>query len=339
MNTLSQHRKQCAWSVIAVVGCLVGQSPASADDEVLADETAEKQAIQQPHMIDLGVNFDSNLFERSANTWVIQGGGQGGVIRMNGGVIVAVQQGDSRGPESPALLKARAAGQKRIERIGSACGLSDAQRKRLELAVESDARRFAAEIDTTRARYQGRQVNMNDPAGQKEWHAFQQDVQRCRERLRQIFDSGSLLVTSLGTTLDERQLASLHEEQSSRRAYQWKALVAEALAKLDDTLALNEEQHDAIEKVLVAREPPLRAEMAPNALADSNLRRNLVLMVLAEVDAKELRATVSERQWRTLGNLTSQGRAMRSWIEQQGVLESSGASASEATKHIRARSR
>lgn len=330
MNTLFRHRTQWAW--IAVVVCLVGQSPAMADDEVLSEESAENQARQQPHMIDLGVNFDSNLFERNANTWVIQGAMQlNGGIRQNGGVVI-LEQGDSQVPESPALLKARAAGQKRIERIGSACGLSDAQRKRLELAVESDARRFAADIDATRDRYRGRQVNMNDPIGQKEWHAFQQDVQRCRERLRQLFDSGSLLVTSLGTTLDDRQLARLREEQSARRAYQWKALVAEALVRLDDTLALNEEQHDAIEKLLLAREPALRNELAQNALADMNLRRNLVLMVLADVDAKELRATVSERQWRTLGGLTAQGRAMKSWIEQQGVLETSDSGAAESTR-------
>jgi hypothetical protein len=312
---------------------------ARADDEVLADETPENTAQRQPHVIDLGVNFDTNLFDRNGNSWTIRGGNvaiRGQIVRGGRGGNLVIMDAAAPEPESPALARARGAGQKRIEQIDSACGLSDAQRARLELAVESDARRFAADIDATRARYQGRQVNMNDPAGQKEWHAFQQDVQRCRERLRQLFDSSSLLVTSLGTTLDEQQFASLFEEQSARRTYQWKALVAEALTRLDDTLALNETQHAAIEAFLIDREPPLRSDIAPKAIADSNLRRNLVLMVLAEVDAKELRAAVSDRQWRTLGGLTSQGRAMRSWIEQQGVLET-GTTKTKSQSRVRSR--
>ena len=43
-------------------------------------------------------------------------------------------------------------------------------------------------------------------------------------------------------------------------------------------------------------------------------------MVLSAGDARSIRAAVSERQWRTLSQLMNQGRAMRSWIEQQGVL-------------------
>jgi len=47
----------------------------------------------------------------------------------------------------------------------------------------------------------------------------------------------------------------------------------------------------------------------------------LVLMVLAEVDAKPIRAAVSERQWKGLAPMLNQGRAMRSAIEAQGFLE------------------
>jgi hypothetical protein len=49
-----------------------------------------------------------------------------------------------------------------------------------------------------------------------------------------------------------------------------------------------------------------------------------VYLVLAEVDAKALRGMLEERQWRSLTKLSNQGRAMRSWLEQQGLLEQSG---------------
>ena len=51
------------------------------------------------------------------------------------------------------------------------------------------------------------------------------------------------------------------------------------------------------------------------------MRHMLVAMVLSEADTNRIRAAVSERQWRTLKQLMNQGKAMQSWIEQQGILE------------------
>ena len=313
------RRVFCTMAMLAAVAtspCL-----SWADDEVIADESPDAQPEREVHLVDLGSNFDTNLFERNGNSWTIRGGG---VVRIQVNGRMQVQTAERRTNESPALARARSAGMKRLEHVESACDLSDAQRRRLALAIESDAHRFAGEIDAVRSRYLGRHVNMNDRDGQKEWHAFQQDVQRCRQRLRQLYDEGSLFTSVLQATLDERQLARFLEEQAARRAYHWRALVAEALARLDDTLALSETQHETLEKLLLERTPALRIEGESPSFNDSNLRRQIVFMVLADVDAKKLKAAVSERQWKTLGNLTAQGRAMRSWIEAQGVLEPSG---------------
>jgi hypothetical protein len=47
----------------------------------------------------------------------------------------------------------------------------------------------------------------------------------------------------------------------------------------------------------------------------------LVFMVLSEVEAKRLQSVVSDRQWQVLAQLANQGKAMRSHIEAQGLLE------------------
>ena len=312
---------QCAVCVLACANALWAGMPVaySGDDDVVREPAAAGLQVRQPHMIDLGANFDANLFEQMGNGWVIRGGAgvviQGNRIQSVPGAAAAVSR------ESPGFSRARALGEKKLERIDTACGLSPEQRRQLGLAIESDARRFAAQTDAVRSRYQGREVNMNEPEGQKAWHAFQQDVQRCRDRLRRLFGEGSFFVTVLGGVLDERQLACLKTEEAARRAFHWRAMVAEVLAKLDDTLALTRQQHEAVERLLIAREPMLRIDVAAQMRDDANLRRQLVLLVLSEVDAPALKGTVNERQWRGLSTLTAQGRAMRSWIEQQGVLE------------------
>lgn len=311
--------------LVALIGGPWASLPAArgGDDDIVGEPRLDGQQARQPHMIDLGANFDANLFEQRGNGWVIRGGGR--VIVGGNGQVVVGQGGPAAAARgSPGFSRARSLGEKKLERIESACGLSAEQRRQLGMAIESDARRFAAEIDAVRTRYQGREVNMNEPAGQKEWHTFQQDVQRCRDRLRGLFGSGSFFAAVLGSTLDERQLACLAEEQAARRSFHWRAMVAEALAKLDDTLSLTQQQHEAIERLLLARQPALRIDEAGQTRDDANLRRQLVLLVLSEVDAKALKAAVNDRQWRGLSTLTAQGRAMRSWIEQQGVLERPG---------------
>jgi len=92
------------------------------------------------------------------------------------------------------------------------------------------------------------------------------------------------------------------------------------MRKYDDTLGLDQRQHDEIEKLLLEREPPLRVEGRFNRNA-AQAQQMFVLMVLSEVEAERLQSVVNDRQWRVLAQLANQGKAMRSYIEAQGLLE------------------
>jgi hypothetical protein len=292
--------------VVPLAAALVcGGAAVAIDDDVILEAGPEDGGQRQPHLIDLGGNFDANLFEQRGG-WVLRSG-EG--------------HEPTRPRASPALEWARELGRKRIDRMKASCTLTEEQRRRLALAVESDARRFAQEVEAVRTPYIGRQVDMNDQAGQKAWHAFQQDVTACRDRLRNVFDAGSLFAVTTASVLDERQAACLAAENAARRSFHWRAMVLEAMAKLDESLGLDQQQYDALVAELLAHEPPLRNDPQALGRADSNMRRHLVLMVMAELDAKPLRAAVSERQWRVLSLQLNQGRAMRSAIEAQGFLE------------------
>jgi len=293
--------------IVAVLSSLLPPAAVrlqAADDDVVVADIQEDPSVRQPHMVNLGTNFDANLFEQHGNGWVLRG-----------------DRGQSSPAESPALARSRALGRHQLERIESACGITPEQRQRLLLAMESDIRRFAAEVERVREQYLGREINMNVPAGQKQWLAFQQDVRRCRDRMRSIFKEGSLFDTVKSSILDERQRDCLTAEAAARRSFHWRVMVLEALVRLDDALGLDQSQHDLIRDALLEREPALRIDSESLGRDDPNLRRNLVLMVLAGVDRSKLRAGLSPRQWQALAALMNQGRAMRSWIDQQGVLD------------------
>lgn len=327
MDEVKPRRRAATRRLAALALVLTAATARGEDDRVVEESTAAAtQAEQQQHLIDLGANFDANLFEQQGNGWVLRGDNG---LQIHGQVIVNGRRiqvprpaGDEEPPpESPTFARARALSEKRLARIDDACELSDAQRRLLRLAIESDIRRFAAEIDAVRAEYAGVRVNLNDQEGQKIWHRFQQDVQRCRQRLRSLFDSGSLFAKVLPTALDGRQMARIESEVRARRTFRWRAMVTSALLKMDDMLGLDAKQHALIEETLLAREPALRVDELSPEQENAHLQLNLVYMVLSTADTEPLKKAVSERQWRTLAMLMNQGKSMRSWIEQQGVLE------------------
>lgn len=284
--------------------CLAAAGLARADDDRVETSPALGVEDTDVNVIDLGANFDANLFDQQGGGFVLRGGG--GTNPADG--------------ESPTLARARRQAELRLGRLERICGLQPRQQRTLELAMESDMRRVAEQIDAVRRTYSGARVNMNDQTGQRTWHQFQQDVQRCRQRMQGIFGTGSLYAKVLVTTLDPGQLERIAEESRSQRSFRWKSMVAVVLLKLDASLGLTHQQHEALRKVLLAREPALQME-APAEQSNSHAEQMLVYMILSEIDQEELRPLVTEPQWRMLSIFMNQGKAMRSWIEQQGLLE------------------
>lgn len=309
----TECRRVPSWAAVALL-CL-GTVVRGEDDRAVDDVSPAAQQLQeqqQANRIDLGANFDNNVFQESGGGFSLTHGGRRRPSPTGGDA--------DQVPESPTLAVARKIGAARLARIDSICDLTDTQRRKLRLAMESDIRRLTESIDTERQKYQGVEVNFNDQAGQRKWQQFQQDVQRCREQMQGLFGAESLFAKVLPTTLDASQCARLTAENDARRSSRWRGLVASAMLKFDDLLGLDQRQHEEIEKLLLEREPALRIDRPANR-QDMHAQQMLVSMVLAEIDAKRLQAIVSERQWKTLAQVANQGKAMRSYIEAQGLLE------------------
>lgn len=306
--------RACAIACLLAVG-VVGRAE---DDRAVDDapQGAQRNNQQQANWIDLGANFDTNVFQQTGGGFSLTHGRR----RQPAPGTSRPESGAAAAAESPTLATIRKLGDARLARIDAACGLSEAQRRKLRLAMESDIRRLAEEIDAERRKYQGVEVNFADQDGQRRWQQFQQDVQRCRERLQTLLNTDSLFMKVLPTTLEPDQYARLTAETDARRATLWKGLVAAAMLKLNDLLGLDQGQFDALEKLLLDRQPPLRLEGFASR-QNQHAQQMLVFMVLSEIDGERLRTGVSERQGKMLAQFAAQGKAMRSFIEAQGLLE------------------
>jgi hypothetical protein len=293
-------------TALTTAGCLSAGMVQGDDDGVAVERENLQAEGNDGNLIDLGANFDANVAQL--------GGGMS--IRPGLGVEHPSPPGD----ESPVAASLRALGVARLAEVQRACRPSAEQLGKLRLALEVDIRRCIAEVDGIRRGYAGKTVNMREREGQQQWHRFQQDVQRCRRCLLAPFAERSLFAESLSTVLDEPQMSALSAETAARRSFRWQALVATALLRLDDILALDQRQHDEIERLLLEKEPPLRVEILERQ-SNEHAEQMLVFHVLAEVDQKALKAAVGEERWKTALTLANQGRSMRSWLEGQGLLE------------------
>lgn len=299
---------------VAVAFALIGAVVRGEDDRAVEDvptAALQIQEQQRANRVDLGAQFDQIVFQ--------QAGGGFSVIALHRRPSPTGGDGDQV-PKAATLTVARKLGDDRLAQIDSVCNLTDTQRRKLRLAMESDVRRLSEDIEAERRKYQGVEVNFSDQAGQRKWQQFQQDVQRCRERLQGLFDANSLVMKVLPTTLDSEQYARFTAENAIRRTARWRGLVAAAMRKFDDLLGLDQRQYDEIEKLLLEREPALRVDR-PGSRQDLNARQMLVSLVLSEIDAQRLQGIVSGRQWQMLAQIANQGKSMQSYIEAQGLLE------------------
>lgn len=311
MRLVTRHTLGMAAAGAALA--LAAPSRLRAEDDAVrsTDAPADAEADAQGALVDLAANFDANLFQQPAGGWVFRAG----VMRPD-----AAFNADSDEARIDGVLQAARA---RLAQIDRLCGLSAEQRRKLELALESDVRRFAAEVARTRSGYEHAMVNMRDRAGQEQWRRFQQDVQRCRRLMRQLLDDGSLFAGVMASVLDDGQRTRLEAERTARRSFRWKWLVSGELERLDDVLALTQEQHDLIERELLSREPPLVVDGPPGP-RNRQAEQMLVRLVLSQVDVKMLQTALQPDQLQALRTLANQGRAMQSWLEEQGLVERRG---------------
>lgn len=337
-----RHGVPCrvALAAVTLAACL-GQAGRGEDDRIVDDAELiamelgpNAPQVNNGQVIDLEPQFDSNVLGQLGPGIVIHNGGNV-VVRGRGMVVAAggVQKQSTdatKGPqESPVVAAMRHVAEPAMTQIESLCQPSAEQKRLLRLAMERDVRRVAEEIERTRRKYVGVSVNLQDQAGQQKWQQFHQDLQTCRQVL-QDFARGKdgLFGKVQPTVLAGEQYSRLETELDARRAQRWQAYVALALGRWDHLLALDQRQHDDLEKLLYQKRPALSVgggfnpHMHGNAF--SQQAQWLVPLALADVGEQRIRAVVNERQWKILQRMMLQAKQMRPHLEQTGILETAG---------------
>lgn len=338
-----------AAGVALAVTLLLGQGGRTEDDWVVDDAELSALEAGPAHMMhganvqDLQAHFDASILGlfgpvhhqqriQRVGQRVIRGGGNMVVVGNGAGVQMAVNEpqaapaADASG-ESPVLIGLKKSFEPQLTRLDRDCGLSAEQHRLLQLALESDIRRVAEDVDRDRRKYIGATANLGDQAGQQKWNQLNQDTQRCRQVI-QRFDQGAdgLFWKARDSVLTAPQRIKANAETEARLASRWKAVVDVALTRWDEVLGFDRQQFDELERLLLEKRPSLRANSGtlPGLGGGPQLfpmSQSLAGMALADIGEQRIRKVVNDRQWALLHRAAQAGRQMRPHLEQQGLLE------------------
>lgn len=205
-----------------------------------------------------------------------------------------------------------------LSAVDEVCRLSEGQRRKCETAARLDVARAMDDIAAVRNRYVGKTIDLQDPAGQREWQGFLQEAQAVQAKLQEAGGETSLMTRVITGILDDGQLSAWRQESASRRQYQWQSVVDAGMAQIDIALGLSSEQHEAIRGLLM--EKPMRVNPARLRMHGNHFAPFVCKYALSRLDQKRLASLTNERQQATLRQFIQQGKGMAAHLKQQQII-------------------
>jgi hypothetical protein len=252
----------------------VGRASHAAPDDVEAAAPIADDA--NPRMFIEEANFDQ---------WIFQGRGDAGAAR----------------DRTQSALKLR------IDDVHRICELTEPQKKKLSLAAQGDIKRFFEQVEAVREEFRAVQKDPNA------FNAIWQEIQPLQQKLAGgLFGETSLFGKTLRKTLTSEQFAKYSDSMDERHRYRHKAIVAAALATLENSVPLRNEQHESLVKLILDKSPP--------PLVSGQYNHYVVMYQISKLPEKEVHALLDERQQKLLELQLEQFRGMAQMLIQNGIL-------------------
>jgi hypothetical protein len=257
----------------ACLGLSVAVGFAAEDDEIVVGPVPANLPQQRQNLH--GINFDQQVFQN---------------------------QGDAKLGEQ--RLRTQVALQ--LSELTRVCQLSDEQKQKLELAARGDVQRFLDEVNVQRQWFNA--VKHDQNAVNQMW----QKIQPLQNKMaRGLTGPGSLSVKVIPKTLTPEQTVRHDAVMGERRRFRYQSSIAVALHTIEATVALKQEQREALSGLLLA---------LPAPQASGQYDHYLIMYRLAGLPPEKIQLLLDDRQWTALKQQFNQYRGMKEFLIQQGLL-------------------
>ena len=193
----------------------------------------------------------------------------------------------------------------RIEDLERACGITEAQKKKLRLAGRGDIKRFFDKVEELKRKFQQGQ---NDPNAN-----IWQEIQPLQVELNTgLFGDDSIYAKTIRRTLTGDQAARFESLSRERNSFRFRATVEWFVVHLDKGLGLTDDQRQRFVELLVNEARP------PRKFGQGDYW--YLMLQTARLPEPKLKPIFDAPQWRLLSRQFVQARGMEQWLKTNGVL-------------------
>ncbi len=149
-----------------------------------------------------------------------------------------------------------------LDELDRACKLTDAQKKKLQLAGRGDIKHFFDRYETVKRNF--KPFNQNQPDFQDVWQKLWQEVSPLQQSLQNgLFEEESLFLKSIANTLTAPQRKGYDAMENERRQFNWRITISQAIETLDRTMRLTQAQRRLLTELMTKEtKPPKRKTMS-----------------------------------------------------------------------------
>jgi hypothetical protein len=199
----------------------------------------------------------------------------------------------------------------RIEDIGRACNLTEAQKKKLQLAGRGDINRYFDRYEQIKQKFKALDNN------REKLQEIQPDVIPMRTILQSgLFHDDSLLYKSLRNALTDEQFTRYDSAVQEVRAFRHMANIQRAVAILEEGVPLRDVQRQELITLLRKEtKPPPRP---------SQLDFQWTMYQIGRIPETSLKPLFSDTQWKVISRQLEQYRGLGPTLQQNGLLPDGG---------------
>jgi len=194
----------------------------------------------------------------------------------------------------------------RIDDVDRICGVTEAQKKKLQLAGRGDIKRFFDRVEETKRRFESAKNN--------QFNNIWQEIQPLQTELNSgLFGDDSFFAKTVKRTLNEEQAAKFESVLRHRSLVRYQATVAWCVVQLDRSVGLSEEQRRRLVELLVKETRP------PKRFGQNDYW--FMMLQASKLPESTLKPIFDDVQWRILQRQLQQGRGMEQWLKMSGVID------------------
>lgn len=195
----------------------------------------------------------------------------------------------------------------RIDRIDQMCGLTEMQKKKLELAAKGDMVHFFDRVEVAREKF------MRLRHDQQKMQEIWQDIQPLQTAIQsEQFSAGSFFRKTLQRTLSEEQFAKFENAEMERRKFIYRAKILSVVASLETNTPMSADQREKLVQLIETETP------VPRAFGQYD--QYVVLYQMGRIPPEKMQSIFDESQIKLLERRLNQGRGMGQWLERMGLL-------------------